>query len=115
LKANKITSVTVKSSYLAATVTVPIRFGFPSGSSLFAAAMGTGALGALWSAHTGCSSKQILSAVTATSRAKVDPILSSDELKGLYGKGLVQVNAYTFLLQEKNAERTRSVSTPTNC
>jgi hypothetical protein len=96
LQANKITSVTVKNAYPTADVTVPIKFGIPGSAPGFAAAMGTGALGALWSAHTGCSAQQILSAVRATARAKVDPSLSADELKARYGNGLLQVIKGTY-------------------
>jgi hypothetical protein len=63
--------------------------------------MGSSALGALWSAHTGCSAKQILGVVVATARAKVDPSMSADEIKACYGKGLLQVSKLTHAMHDE--------------
>jgi hypothetical protein len=94
LQAGKITSVTLTSPTRRQTK-VPIAFstrGYPEGNSYYASLMATGALGALWSAHTTCSASQILDAVAATAKAKVDPSLTEQEIKALYGKGLLQVS-----------------------
>jgi hypothetical protein len=91
LNARKVTSVTLTSPPNPS-VDVPIMLKFTGGSTdFFAAAAGTGALGALWSAHAGCSAKQIVDAVRATARVKVDSSLSPEELKAQYGSGLPQV------------------------
>ncbi|WIA42908.1 hypothetical protein OEZ86_008822 [Tetradesmus obliquus] len=96
LKAGKLTSVTL-TSLTPPDVEVPIYFG--GGNELLAAAMGSGAIGALWSAHTSCSASQVIAAIVAAARVKVDPSLSSAELNQRYGKGLPQVwDAHTYLL-----------------
>jgi hypothetical protein len=90
LQAGEVTTVTLTSPPNPS-VDVPIMFGYPGAYDWFAAATGTGAIGALWSAHTGCTRQQIVDAVKATARVKVDPSLSPAELKARYGSGLPQV------------------------
>jgi hypothetical protein len=93
LNASKVTSVTLASPKRRQT-TVPIAFstrGYPEGNSYYGSLMATGALGALWSAHTTCLASQILNAVEKTAKAKVDPSLTQQQIKALYGKALPQV------------------------
>jgi hypothetical protein len=92
VQAGTTTAVTL-SSHPAPKVEVPIVFSGPIGDVFFGAAMGTGALGALWSAHTRCSARQIRDAVAANSRRKVHPSLRPAELKARYCKGMPQVGS----------------------
>jgi hypothetical protein len=93
LQEGKLTTLTITSPARTPTK-VPIQFsetGNPDNNNFFAACMATGAFGALWSAHSSCSRAQILAAVAATAKPKVDSGLPDWEVKALYGKGLIQV------------------------
>lgn len=100
LQAGKLTSLTLTSPTRTPTK-VPIAFSDASKNynNYYAACMATGAFGALWSAHPGCSRQQILAAVSATAKPKLDSGLPDWEVKARYGKGLLQVwDAHEYLV-----------------
>ncbi|WIA20931.1 hypothetical protein OEZ85_005273 [Tetradesmus obliquus] len=101
LQAGQQTNLTLTSSAKTPTI-VPLQFSDWYSSdynSFYAACMATGAFGALWSAHPGCSRQQILAAVSEAAKPKLNSGLPDWEVKARYGKGLLQVwDAHTYLL-----------------